>query len=190
MVICTILNPIIHGKPLFFLTKLGGRTTAACVHDVFSPKHAGRWSDSFKCSEMHREVTLKAQGGTAINKEAWSYNADHPPFVQVALPCLHTPTKKRTPADVGRMFTEQASRGGEEKWQSHWRLRTWWKTGDFSCHGRIVQRDVHSQGAWRRQEIDTENFGPKEGCTDPAQAPPVHARWVKRHRACASPRLS
>lgn len=78
------------------------------------------------------------------------------------------------------------------KWQTHWRLGVWWNTGDFSFHGCISQRHVHSKGAWRRQEIYTESSGPKEGCADPAQAPSVTVRWVRCQRAsdAASPTLS
>lgn len=53
-----------------------------CICDIGAwsvwPKHAGRWSDSFKCGEMYRKLTLKEQGGTVINKEAWSYTLTTP----------------------------------------------------------------------------------------------------------------
>lgn len=45
---------------------------AICARSVW-PTDAGRWSDSFKCCEMSRKLRLRAQGGTVINKEAWSW---------------------------------------------------------------------------------------------------------------------
>lgn len=81
------------------------------------------------------------------------------------------------------MFTERAERWCG-KWQSLTRGLRWWNTADFGFRGCILQRNVHSKGAWRRQEIYTESSGPKEGCSDPAQTPPGADRWVKRERSC------
>lgn len=74
------------------------------------------------------------------------------------------------------MFTEQAQSGGEES-DSHTGGLVYGETQVISAFTvAILQRYVHSKGAWRRQEIYTESSGPKEGCADPAQTPPGAVR--------------
>lgn len=175
----------------------GIRTTAACVfafvcvHGVFSPNMPAGGVMRSNAAKMYRKLTLRVQGGRVINKEAWSYKLTTHLYTSCPSVFTHPLKKEDTSGRCANVYRAGIVRWWG-KWQSHWRLRSWWSTGDFSCHGCILQRDVHSQGAWRRQEIYTESSGPKEGCTDPAQAPPVHVRWVKCHRAfdAASPRLS
>lgn len=135
---------------------------------------------------------MEVKGVFVINKEAYSCNVT-PPLCMNALPCLHTHTeekkekKNRSVAADRWMFTQRAqshSGGGSSggKWQQpHWRLGVCGPTQVISApHACNSQRDVHSQGAWRRQEIYTESSGPKEGCADPAQTPAVPVRWVER----------
>lgn len=144
---------------------------------------------------MKNKQTLEVHGVPVVNKKAYWRNPTTSPCPSCASVFTH-PQKNRTPpASVGRMFTEQAIERWWGKWQSHWSLGVWWSTGEFSLHGPISQRNVHSKDSWRRQEIYTESSGPKEGCAYPAQAPPHAVRWVKCHRAffyfdAASPRLS
>lgn len=44
---------------------------------------------------------------------------------------------------------------------------------------RLLHRNVHSKGLWRRQEIYTESSGPKEGCFHAFEASTRAVRWVR-----------
>lgn len=151
------------------------RTCDICARTV-EPEHAGRWGDAFKRGEACREPTLRVQGGTLINKEAWFYRLTTPLCPSRASVFTHPP-KRGEPRPLGECLPS-SHREALRKVTVADRLRAWWSAGDSSRHGCILQRDVLSQGAWRRQEVYTESSGPKEGRTDPAQAPPVHVRWV------------
>lgn len=54
----------------------------------------------------------------------------------------------------------------------------WWKGGKTRPQNRLLQRNVHSKGLWRRQEIYTESSGPKEGCFHALEASARAVRWV------------
>lgn len=68
--------------------------------------------------------------------------------------------------------------------RAKWHIADWMvKGGEFRFHNCLLQRNVHSKGLWRRQEIYTESSGPKEGCFNEAKASSFTTRWVKWHQA-------
>ena len=188
----TSLQPRVYCRTVvlqfFFkaLTVCGFNETKPSLHNTCTD----RWNNSLK---MHDKQTNTGsarwngykQGGVVLY-------ADHSSLSGCASVFTHPQKKQDTSGRRSNVYWAGIERWWG-KWQSHWSLGVWWNTGDFSFHGCILQRNVHSKGAWRRQEIYTESSGPKEGCTDPAQTPPVTVRWVKCHRAfdaASPPRLS